>query len=431
MQHFIGVVADDTTGANDIGIMFRRGGYSAKVYFYSEDQTYKMDTNVVIVDTDSRLDPPEESYKKVYNATKKLKEAGCKTFYNKTCSVFRGNIGVEFDAMLDALEEDFAVISLAFPLNERKTVHGIHTVHGKRLELSEFAKDPVHPTTESSLVSILQKQTTRLVSFIDITIVRQGAARLKEEIEKKKQEFNYCIIDSETQKDLQIVAEAIKDFQVICGSSAIGEELPHYYSEQPIPIAVADTNIESDQGVLVVAGSLTPQTKSQILFLENKGVKQIIIDSRQLIASPNDLEETRKIVDRATSILLTGNDVLIMPNNSDEVVKETKSIGEEKGYTPLETSKVVSAMLAEITTEIVRRISLKKLIVAGGDTSGTVIRRLHLKGNYILEEVDIGVPSIQAMGEDMLMVLKSGSFGKESFLMDAINHLRNLTLVTK
>ncbi|MFJ5770769.1 four-carbon acid sugar kinase family protein [Psychrobacillus sp. NPDC093180] len=430
MQHFIGVVADDTTGANDIGIMFRRGGYSAKVYFYSEEQAYKMDTNVVIVDTDSRLDSPEVSYNKVYNATEKLKEAGCKTFYNKTCSVFRGNIGVEFDAMLDALEEEFAVISLAYPLNGRKTVHGIHTVHGKKLEQSEFAKDPVHPTTESSLVSILQKQTARLVSFIDIDVVRQGPARLTEEIEKKKRESNYCIIDSETQQDLQIVAEAIKDIRVICGSSALGEELPHYYSEQPIPTEIDDIKIENNQGVLVVAGSLTPQTKSQILFLKNKEIEQIIIDSRQLISS-NDLAEIREIVEQATSILLTGNDVLIMPNNRDEVVKETKRIGEEKGYTPLETSKMVSAMLAEITAEIVQQISLKKLIVAGGDTSGTVIRKLRLEGNYILEEVDIGVPSIRAMGEDMFMVLKSGSFGKESFLMDAIDHLRNLTLVTK
>lgn len=383
-----------------------------------------MDTNVIIVDTDSRLDSPTVSYQKVFNATKKLKDAGCKTFFNKTCSVFRGNIGKEFDAMLDALDEEFAVVSLAFPLNGRQTRHGIHSVYGTNLEFTNFFKDPVHPMTESSLVSILRKQTNRKVGYIDIEIVRQGSKRLKEEIEKKKQEANYCIIDSETQDDLKVVAEAVKDNRVICGSSALAEELPKFYPEETINIKIPEIDVENDYGVLVVAGSLTPQTKAQILFLENERIEQIVIDSRELFTTDNI--DIRKYIDQAKNYLKAGSNVLIMPHNSEDVVKETKLLGETRGYSSIETSKIVSGILAEIVAGIVQEISLKKLIVAGGDTSGAVISRLNLKGNYILEEVDVGVPAVQAMDKDILMVLKSGSFGKDSFLMDAINRLNNL-----
>ncbi|MFS0776882.1 four-carbon acid sugar kinase family protein [Neobacillus sp. 3P2-tot-E-2] len=224
----LGVVADDTTGANDIGIMFSKNNYTTKVVAFDEQMNFTSDVDVMIIDTDSRLDPPGESYHKVLKATKILQKMGCTLFFNKTCSVFRGNIGKEFDAMLDALNQEFAVISLAFPKNGRKTVNGIHTVHGKLLELSEFAKDPVHPMRQSNLVEILQQQTSRKVTMVPLEIVRKGPIELRKEIEGHRKEYQYCIVDSENQSDLTILAEAIHDMPILCGSSAIAEELPKF-----------------------------------------------------------------------------------------------------------------------------------------------------------------------------------------------------------
>ena len=101
----IGVVADDITGAHDIGSMFVKSGAVVHVFSYDqglipEDISRWQLPDVVILDTDSRFDSPEAAYNKVFGATKLLKELGCRQFYKKTCSVFRGNIGPEFDAML-------------------------------------------------------------------------------------------------------------------------------------------------------------------------------------------------------------------------------------------------------------------------------------------------------------------------------------------
>ncbi|MFC0274594.1 four-carbon acid sugar kinase family protein [Metabacillus herbersteinensis] len=76
MIKLIGVVADDTTGANDIGIMFRKNHYTTKVITFEENMQIKKDSEVVIIDTDSRLDPPDVSYNRVYNATKTLENIG-------------------------------------------------------------------------------------------------------------------------------------------------------------------------------------------------------------------------------------------------------------------------------------------------------------------------------------------------------------------
>lgn len=422
----LGVVADDTTGSNDIGLMFSKNRYTAKVVVFDEQMENDSDADVLIIDTDSRLDSPEESYQKVFEATKVLQKMGCTLFFNKTCSVFRGNIGKEFDAMLDALNEDFAVISLAFPKNGRKTINGIHTVHGKLLEESEFANDPVHPMYQSNLVEILQQQTSRKVTMVPLEIVRRGPLELRKEIEQQRHHYHYCIVDSENQSDLAIVAEAIYDMPVLCGSSAIAEELPKFIKMKLVETPIKDLIINDPNGVLVVSGSLTPQTCSQTAHLIEKGTAAIILDSRKVFQQKERESEIERITRAAQVMIETGNDVLMMADNREEVVAETKKLGKLHLHDELTTSKMISAALADATQLIIQHTGLKRLVVAGGDTSGTVCRRLGIKGNYILEEIETGLPSGLTLDQSMLIVLKSGSFGKPEFLETAVKHLKLL-----
>ena len=138
----MGVVADDVTGSNDIGIMFAKSGYLTYVQAFKDGSSSyaaaQPEPDILILDTNSRLDPPEVAYRKVFDATRQLQQAGCRQFHNKTCSVFRGNIGAEFDAMLDALGLEFAVVVLGFPKNGRTTVDGI-TVDITRQKEAESA----------------------------------------------------------------------------------------------------------------------------------------------------------------------------------------------------------------------------------------------------------------------------------------------------
>lgn len=424
----IGVVADDTTGANDIGLMFSKNHYTVKILTFHEDLQLGDKPDVLIIDTDSRLDSEEDSYQKVFKATNLLKELGCTQFFNKTCSVFRGNIGKEFDAMLDALNEEFAVISLAFPKNGRQTINGVHTVHGKLLEHSEFANDPVHPMVDSNLVRILESQTSRKVSLITLDVLRKGSDVLRNEIENKRKSSNYCIVDSETQKDLQIVAEAVHDLKILCGSSAIAEELPIFLKIEPVSNPLKEINISDKNGVLIVSGSLTPQTYAQTMHLMEQGTPSIILDSRLVFSPEKRAKEIGRMVLEIESLIKKGKDVLIMADNRKEVVMETKEIGRRLEMNDLLTSKMVSQVLAEVAEKVIDDTELQRLVVAGGDTSGTVCRQLGITGNYVLEEIETGLPSGLALGRNMLIVLKSGSFGKEDFLEKAVKHLKKLTV---
>ena len=118
----LGIVADDVTGANDIGIMCAKAGYLTHVVMTDglapETPAGIAEPEVSILDTNSRLDDPT-AYRKVFAATQQLTAAGCRQFFNETCSVLRGNIGAEFDAMLDALGREFAIVVLGLPTPPR------------------------------------------------------------------------------------------------------------------------------------------------------------------------------------------------------------------------------------------------------------------------------------------------------------------------
>jgi uncharacterized protein YgbK (DUF1537 family) len=355
-----------------------------------------------------------------------LRALGCTWLHKKTCSVFRGNIGAEFDAMLDAAGGEFAVVSLAYPKNGRTTLGGVHTVHGRRLEQSAFARDPVHPTRESELVSILQRQTRRRVSRIDLVTVRAGEAALRAALAERRAESNYCIVDATEQADLTVLARATHDWPLHAGSSALAEELPAFWPRPRGRDPLAGVELAAGSGVLTVSGSLTPQTRAQTAALRAAGMTAVTLDSTRVFDARENAAELARVGAAAVAPLRAGRDVLVLAAQDDAAVEQTKALGAARGLDPLAASKAVSAALAEAAAWIVAEAGVSRLVVAGGDTSGTVCRRLGIHGNWVLDEVATGVPAGLALGRPLLLVLKSGSFGDAGFLGAAVARLKRL-----
>ena len=420
----IGVVADDITGANDIGSMFANSGCKVDVFAYDSFVTFPLDSpDVLVLNTNSRLDTAELAYAKVRRATSKLRELKCNLFFNKTCSVFRGNIGAQFDAMLDELNRELAIVVLGFPKNGRQTRKGIHFVHGVPLNQSEFRNDPIHPMTESDLVKILGNQTKRKVAAIEHSVVETGSQAVRHTIESMRQTYNYLIIDVENQDSLKTIANAVKDRYVLCGSSALGEELPWALgldSNQPRELPIQKYN---GTGILCVAGSLMPQTRAQIEYAVANGVISYELDTVRLLES-----ETIQIGGLSTRIskdLRNGLDVVLHSSYDPNVVKKTKELGARHGLSDVEIGRVVSDSLAQVTENCLNNINQTRLLVAGGETSEAVCNRLGITGMRIWREIQPGLPSCYSLEENpRLLVLKSGSFGQTDFIIQALAHLK-------
>ena len=69
----------------------------------------------------------------------------------------------------------------------------------------------------------------------------------------------------------------------------------------------------------------------------------------------------------------------------------------------------------------------RRLIVAGGETSGAVVDRLKIPAFLVGAEIAAGVPVLRAVGAsagEMLLALKSGNFGGPEFFSDALKLTR-------
>ena len=340
---FMGVVADDITGSNDIGIMFAKWGLSTYVASLQADGNFPafdhLHADIIILNTNSRMDPPPLAYEKVFRATRALRAAGFRQFYKKTCSVFRGNIGVEFDAMLDALGENFAVVVLGFPKNGRTTRNGIHYVHGSRLEESEFCHDPIHPMTRSNLVEILQLQTERFVDLVDFTVIRAGVESLQQQIESRRFRCQYLIMDVPDQEALAVIAQAVQHETVLCGSSAIAEELAPIWVRGRKKTTPLRLPAKPGCGILTAVGSLMPQSIAQTQWLIAMGCPEFTLNVPAVLGQSAAQEYLREIADHIAYRLLQGQDVVFHTPNQPDAVQAVKEFGAQLGLSSTEIAR--------------------------------------------------------------------------------------------
>jgi uncharacterized protein YgbK (DUF1537 family) len=336
-------------------------------------------------------------------------------------------VGAEFDAMLDELDCDFGITIAGFPKNGRVTRNGIHYVHGTLLSESDFIRDPVNPTREADLTKVVAATSRRKVGLVTWEIIKRGVDAVRAEIARQRGQVNYLLFDVLDQDDLRTVAEATGGEKVFCGSSGLAEELPGFWPVKPRRDLLAGFRDKPGQGVLVIAGSVTPQTRAQITYADEKGLPVLPILTEKVLVPEEAEKAVSEAVNWAAGRLERGEDAVIRAANEPEQVAATKEAGAKLGLTEVETSKAVSTALAEITRQVTERVDLKKLLVAGGDTSDKICGRLGIAGNLVLEEIEPGLPSGLSRGRrEMLLVLKSGSFGTPEFFLKAIDHLRHL-----
>ena len=432
MRKRIGVSADDITGANDIGIMFAKNGYKAGIFPINQTDFINPEEglDVVIIDTDSRFDDKETASRKVHKAARKLMELNCDMYYKKTCSVFRGNIGSEFDAMQDEIKQKCSMVVLGFPKNGRTTVNGMHYVYGKLLEESQFRNDPVNPMDISNLKEIMQRQTLRSIENITIEDLDMGVDFASKKVFSLKDKVSYIIFDVRNQYDLKNIARIIKNERSICGSSAICEELAEVYGENSFEFfqKKAVHKVEDPCGVMMVAGSLTEQTIRQVEYMKRTSCSVIEFHTDKIYDNNLLKEEMESIAENSSKLIRSGNDVLVHTSNTHQQIENTKCIGYSMGFDDEHIGKMISSSICGIVSRIKDSTGCKKIVAAGGDTSAALVNGMGIGKMIVLNEIEPGVPSMYGYNhdEEFLLVLKSGSFGSDSFLSKAAWELKRL-----
>jgi len=430
-----GAVADDDTGATDLaGMLADQDLRTVLVIDLPPPEDFAAWTrncDAVIAGVASRAATPQVAYERTRAAIRLLRALAPRVIEIKYCSTFdssaAGNIGPSIDAALDELGESFTVALPALPVNGRTTYMGYHFVHQQLLSDSPMRHHPLTPMTNPNLVEHLQSQTRRKVGLVPHPVVRGGAGRIQRCFaELREQGAAIAILDCVSDEDLEALCEAMAELPLITGSSAPAIKLPAVWRRRGWWQPGAETRAAPEErrgsGVLVAAGSCSEATRRQNAWLEAQGARVFTLPGELLAMSCISAQE---LAAQVAEELAAGRTCLLRTAVTLEDAARVHQWAASQGKTATEVGAQISRNLAWLVHLIIAQHPPEGLIVAGGETAGTISRTLGFGALRVGKNIEPGVPLCHALGRVRLpVVLKSGNFGSTDFYGRARDAIR-------
>ena len=416
MTLLLGAIADDFTGATDLANTLVRHGMRTVQLIGVPKQSVPEQVDAVVVALKSRTTPAAEAVAQSLAALRWLESADTRQVFFKYCSTFdstdQGNIGPVADALLDALGADFTVFCPAFPENGRTIYRGYLFVGEVLLSESGMRDHPLTPMRDANLCRVLARQTVHKVGLVPLAAVSQGAAAVRAEFARLRREgCRHAVLDAVSDADLLALGEALAELRLVTGGSGIALGLPENFRRAGLleRVEQADVLPQVRGAAAVISGSCSTATLAQVAAMRrSRPVFEI---------DPLALAEGQPVVARAldwAAPQLADQPLLISASAAPERVHAVQEqLGRERAGT------LVEKALAQIARGLVER-GVRRLVVAGGETSGAIVQALGITGLRIGRQIDPGVPWTASLGEPTLaLALKSGNFGREDFFTRA------------
>jgi uncharacterized protein YgbK (DUF1537 family) len=418
MAPFLGCIADDFTGATDLAGMLVRAGMRTVQTIGVPADPGALDADAVVVALKSRTAPAPRAVADSLAALAPLRAAGCRRFFFKYCSTFdstdTGNIGPVADALLDALGAPLAVACPAFPENGRAVFMGHLFVGEVLLSESGMRNHPLTPMTDPNLVRVLGRQARRKVGLVPAGIVAEGPEPIRARLDTLCRDgIGLAIVDAVSDTDLYRIGEACFDHPLVTGGSGVAMGLPAAWRARGLlgaPAGGAAALPRIAGHAAIVSGSCSMATLGQVAAAVEGGTPAFKVDPLRLGAG----EDLAAAALAWAEPRLARGPVLVYATAEPEAVRAAQEeLGRERA------GALVEAALARVARGLVER-GVRRLVVAGGETSGAVVNALGVSALRIGPQIAPGVPWTASLGDRPLaLALKSGNFGAPRFFLDA------------
>jgi len=409
-----GCIADDFAGAADAASFFKKGGLKTILYngIPKAGTVLDSDTKAVVLALEIRNIEKNEAVEISLNALEYLKSINVNQYYYKYCSTFnstlKGNIGPVSDALMDALGENKTILCPAFPINNKVVERGRLFVDGVPLDESNMRNHPLNPMWDSEIGELMRPQSNRECINVDIEEMLEEDEEVWNRLnafEEQKGKY-YIVPDYVEERNADRIIELFGSLKLLTGGSGIIEKL----ARSSIGLTAEYANESSTDGkAIIISGSCSKATIEQCERFIADGGKAFKIDSIRLLYEKLTVGDLWNFVAENSD-----ETVLIYSSESEENVRYNQRHGVK------EISDSLEKAMAELA-ELVLKNGYTRIIVAGGETSGTVTQKLGFNSYLIGESVSPGVPiMIPTDNRNIRLVLKSGNFGEENFFLKAI-----------
>lgn len=414
------IIADNLTGAIETGAQFSKKGVPTLV-------TYDLDINfqevaenikVLVLDTENRYKNSAEASMITEDLCKKANEAGIMNIYIYRDAILRGNIGCEFETVLNQHASNVLSYIPASPKSKLYTKKGYQYVDDTLLENSIYASDPSIPITSSYIPDVIKQQTkikTRIVP-----VKRIGSEKVLKQKYKR-----ILVFDCETSSDMRNIGKYLQAngaLKLLAGAPGFAELLPELYNLH-VESMVFSANTEP---ILLINGSLNRISLEQAEFARANGFHQVIIPPRLLYS--NNIEEGNDLYDFIDTIRPA------MKSKKHVVVKSVKMRSSIQLYMNQggvdtvnrdELYQLVVQNTGYITSKLIEEGYFGNLVIFGGDTTLGILKAMGVTEIYPKTEIRPGLCYVKTKGKynNMPIISKNGTFGQIDIILKLLHFL--------
>jgi len=422
MAPLIGFYGDDLTGSTDTLSVLARAGLRVLMFLDVPDPDELADADAVGIAGASRTMTPAEMQVALPPGFAALAAAGVRVLHYKVCTTFDsspgiGSIGEALGIGRRMFRPDFVPVVVGQPDIGRwcafGTLFASFGADGSIYRLDRhpaMSRHPVTPMHEADLRRVLQAQGAGPVALVDAAALERdaGVAALQAALRESADAVLFDVVAPAHLAAIgaligaQVEADARPVFAI--GSSGLQQALLAGW-----PAAAARVRPQASAPpvpagpVLVVAGSRANVTAHQIAAAEAGGFAVLALDPAAMITG--DTSETT--VAEAVRHLRQGRSVIAHTSLGPEDNRALPGAGRAD-------LDALAAATGHFARDVLARVKLARIGIAGGDTSSGVARALGVRALSYAWRCSPGVTVCRVRGgalDGVEIMLKGGQMG--------------------
>jgi uncharacterized protein YgbK (DUF1537 family) len=437
----LAVYGDDLTGSTAVLEALAKNGVRTALFFdppTPDELTGRFaDLAAVGVAGRSRSMTPSQMNERLAPAFEALRALDPECCHYKVCTTFDsspeiGSIGHAIDLGQDSFDSPFVPLLIGNPPLEplgRYVVFGnlFATQDGEVYRLDRhptMSNHPVTPMAESDLRRHLRRQTDRDIGLVDVLDMWGDPAAA---LERERSDAEVVLFDTLRRAHLDVAgrllwseAEATDGPLFAVGSSAVEYALTGRWQENGrVPDRDRRGQVDAVDRLLVMSGSAAPVTAEQIDRAVGAGFADVRLESGALVDPDGAADARERAVSAAATALENDRSVVLYSARGpeDPVIAETRARAADLG---VDAGERLGVQQGRIVREVLDSVSVPRVCVAGGDTSGAVCDELGIHALERLAPIVPGNPLCRATFPEadvdgLEVILKGGQVGPRNY----------------
>ena len=418
---------DDFTGSTDALEFLTRAGVRTALFIEpptSDKLARYPDLQGIGVAGLTRSMTPDAMEATLRPALIALRNLGAPHVHYKVCSTFDssptiGSIGRVIDVATEIFKARFVPLLVGAPALGRFCLFGNLFARmgigsdGEIYRLDRhpsMSKHPITPMDESDLRLHLAKQTKKRIGLFDILKVALPLDDAKAALDTMlDDEPEIVLFDVLYASQLALIGALLdahatpKHPLFSVGSSGIEMALgAHWAAEKKLQPVSSWPDPGEAKPLLVASGSCSPVTDGQIAKALANGFAEVALDTAALAAEKDTAKVVQNAADEVAKHFKAGRSVVIHTSKggNDPRLAATEKVFAQRGFDKMAvktlSAHVFGSALGKVVRQAIEQYKVKRLCVAGGDTSSFAARALGIEAVEMIGPMSPGAPLCRA-----------------------------------